>query len=77
MLGMVIADFFHYKNIPDRVVEYTWFKQLLKKAKYVGSTFKVLPRNKNDSKKIINISLWPVTYFWCVIMQKKLHCSDV
>ncbi len=45
-LEMAIAVFFYHKNIPDRVVESTQFKQLLEKAKYVGSNFRI-PHRKN------------------------------
>ena len=50
ILEMAIADFFHCKNIPDRVVESTQFKQLLEKAKYVGSDFKIPHRKKIGGK---------------------------
>ena len=46
ILEMAIADFFHCENIPDRVVESSRFKQLLEKAKYVGSDFKIPHRKK-------------------------------
>ncbi len=52
ILEMAIADFFHCKNIPDRVVESTRFKQLLEKAKYVGSDFKIPHRKKIGGKLI-------------------------
>ncbi len=48
ILEMAIADFFHCENIPDRMVQSTWFKQLLEKAKYVGSDFKIPHRKKLD-----------------------------
>ncbi len=35
ILEIETADFFHYKTTPDRVLEFTWFKQLMVKAKYV------------------------------------------
>ncbi len=50
ILEMAIADFFHCKNIPDRVVESTRFKQVLEKAKYGGSDFKIPQRKKIGGK---------------------------
>ncbi len=46
ILEMTIADSFHCKNVPDMVVESTRFKQLLEKATYVGSNFKIPHRKK-------------------------------
>ncbi len=46
ILEMAIADFFHCKNIPDCDVESVCFKQLLEKARYVGSDFKIPSRKK-------------------------------
>ncbi len=46
LLDMAIADFFNCRKIPDRVVESTWFKQLLEKAKYAVSNFKAAHRKK-------------------------------
>ncbi len=43
---MTIADFFHYKNVPDCVIEFIQFKQLLEKARYGGSDFNIPSRNK-------------------------------
>ncbi len=51
ILEMAIADFFYCKNIPDRVVESTQFKQLLEKAKYVGSDFKIPHRKKLEARE--------------------------
>ncbi len=48
ILEMAIADFFHCKNIPDHIFESTWFKQ--KKAKYVGSDFKIPNRKQIGGK---------------------------
>ncbi len=50
ILEMAIADFFHCKNIPDCVVESVCFKQLLDKARYVGSDFKTPSRKKIGGK---------------------------
>ncbi len=50
ILEMAIADFFHCENIPDRVVESVRFKQLLEKARYVGSDFKIPSRKKIGGK---------------------------
>ncbi len=50
ILEMAIADFFHCENIPDCVVESVRFKQLLEKARYVGSDFKIPSRKKIGGK---------------------------
>jgi hypothetical protein len=41
---MAIADFWHWDNLPDRAVESPQFKLILKYAKLVDQTFKVLAR---------------------------------
>ena len=63
ILEMAIADFFHCKNIPDRVVESSRFKQLLEKAKYVGSDFKIPHRKKLEVRPtnifLFSFFIWP------------------
>ncbi len=53
ILEMAIADFFHCENIPDRVGDFTWFQQILEKAKYVGSGFKVPHRKTLEVGNLI------------------------
>ncbi len=60
ILEMAIADFFHCKNIPDCVVELVRFKQLLEKARYVGSDFKVPSRKKIGGKLFFLLSFIPI-----------------
>jgi hypothetical protein len=43
---MAIADFFHCENIPDKVVESERFARVIKKARTVGSDFKIPSRSK-------------------------------
>ncbi len=50
ILEMAITDFFHCENIPGCVVESVHFKQLLEKARYIGSDFKIPSRKKIGGK---------------------------
>ena len=60
ILEMAIADFFHCENIPDRVVELVCFKQLLEKARYVGSDFKIPSRKKIGGKFFFLLTIIPI-----------------
>ncbi len=60
ILQLAIADFFHCENIPDCVVESVCFKQLLEKARYVGSNFKVSSRKKIGGKLFFHLSFIPI-----------------
>ena len=40
-LQMAIADFWHYENITDRVVDSHRFKILITKARFVGIDFRI------------------------------------
>ncbi len=40
-----IADYFHYKNISDQIVESTWFSRMIDLARLRGKGFK-LPTQK-------------------------------
>ena len=60
ILEMAIVDFFHCENIPDHVVESTWFKQLLDKARYVGSDFKIPSRKKIGGRFLFLLTFMPI-----------------
>ncbi len=38
-LEMAIADFFHFKNGPNQIVEVTWFRQIIDFTRLVGKGF--------------------------------------
>ena len=55
ILEMAIADFFHCENTHDQFVESVHFKQLLEKARYVGSDFRIPSRKKIGGKLFFSI----------------------
>ena len=64
-LEMAIADFWNSDNLPDRAVESPWVKLILKYAKLVDQTFKVL------SCKMIGGPLLDLNYKNCMALNKE------
>ncbi len=56
---MVIADFFHYENIAERVVKSSRFNSMLKEAQLVGGEFRPQTRRNIGGKNyyclVVNI----------------------
>ncbi len=66
----VVLEMAHCKIIPDRVVEYTHFKQLLEKAKYVGSDLKFHPGNNGGENIYIYIYIHIYIYMNFYLLYK-------
>jgi hypothetical protein len=56
LLEFAVVDFFHSENIPDRVVESSWFQHLLKVAHLVGDDF-VCPNQRKVGGELLNRNL--------------------
>ena len=52
---MVIADFFHCKNIPDAVIESQQFQHLIKVCQLVGKDF-VVPNRKKIGGELLDLN---------------------